>query len=254
MSHYDTVFGSDEAAASACRNIMFGGLMQDKGNILVKRYRPVACPKWFSDKTGTAGPPVDAIKPTIPLRGACNDNIQCASQNCHQGKCDIGDLPTDASCEYSAQCSSKYCQGGKCDNKPFSKHVCHYNDYCASGGDVSFANIKNNCRTPKDYCNKCENVGEGNYSYVFQDNDPSETWDTVSRRYDGFQSNFKNQEVLCDSLDPNPCKRSFKQCGGQDNRSSKHPLPEWSEANGYDTSCPGECECKGDRYYKQCRP
>jgi hypothetical protein len=50
---------------------MFGGLMSDNGNLLVRRYRPVECPAWFSQRTGTAGPPLEDIKPTLQLGAAC---------------------------------------------------------------------------------------------------------------------------------------------------------------------------------------
>jgi hypothetical protein len=106
--------------------------------------------------------------------------------------------------------------------------------------------------TPNDFCEKCTQIGEGNYDYKIDDvrTDPPEGWNEVEKSY----PNFDGTNVLCKSYDPNPCTRSYKQCGGKDNE--KQPPVEWTEKNGYDVSCPGSCDCVGDdpTQYKQCIP
>ena len=242
----DAVFGEDKEAATACNDVMFGGMMRDNGNILVKRYRPIACPAWFSDKTGTKGPPVTDIKRTLPIGAICKRSMECSSQNCHSGSCEVGKKPNGRDCRYNQECLTKHCNyDGKCAKWPLGTHVCYYNDKC-EGNDIDA--IKAKCSTPADYCDKCSQWGEGDVHFTLDDA-KGEDWDSVSKRH----PDFKNSNVFCTSKGDPPCEMAYVQCAGDDTTQNP-PVKIDPEI---ECKCPGwECKAREGQTgeYKQCLP
>ena len=266
----NSTLGTDDKAKKSCNDILFGVFKprdQISGqsghcpgypaNLKIKKYRPVKCPLWHTSRTGSSKAPL--AKRSKKIGDSCTEDSQCASRNCHFDICHISNLPEGNKCTYNKQCESNYCDMSKniCAKRP-KGNICYYNDECMKSTNKNFptntniSQLKQNCNTPDDYCNKCTQtqIGMGEITHEFNKKD---NWDDIFKTVDEWQSFFnKPSGVTCPYL-PNKykktCARLYQQCGGNSGSGPWDGPKYCGNSPSEKTNC--HCEKKNDAY-SQC--
>ncbi len=259
------VFEKDEKAQRSCNDILFGVFRtRDQipsqadycpgfpDNIKIKRYRSVKCPDWHTSRTGSKNAPI--AKFTKKINETCENDFECASRNCHNNKCEKGNMEDGSDCTYDKQCKNNFCNKElKCATRP-TGNICYYNDECMKGTNRNLSLEKNknyfldNCKTPHDFCDKCDNIGEGK---IYKEIEQNDSWNNIFSDDDSW-INFFNRDgsnLTCPYL-PNKykplCARYEKQCGGKGWKGPTYC--------GKDENEKTNCICvKDNDYYSQCR-